>query len=130
MSPSKFISSLPPVMPRKRTFIDGSLCVTDQSLHLVLDPSENKSGSHRCSAGRFLVHGAHESYLAKVFIRKYSRCPPSIGFSHHLHQPQARLSPNSSQRPKSSLGPSIPFGTRVEDYVFRFPDSYCPSPKS
>ena len=44
--------------------------------------------------------------------------PQSIGFSHHLHQLQVRMSSNSSQRPRSSAGPSVPFTEAERKAIF------------
>ena len=137
MSPSKFISSVPPIMPRKRTFTDGSLPLRDRpesplgprpppkvnrarsdaqqdvpSSVALTSHIRPKSSSGSARAGpRPLAprRGYTYSTSEKRDSDSSGISPPSIGFSHHLHQLQARMSSNSSQRPKSSIGPSIPF---------------------
>ena len=143
MSPSKFISSVP---PRKRTFTDGSLPLRDRpesplgprpppkvnrarsdaqqdvsSSVALTSHIRPKSSSGSARAGpRPLVprRGYTYSTSEKRDSDSPGTSPPSIGFSHHLHQLQARISSNSSQRPKSSIGPSIPFTDTEKKAMF------------
>jgi serine/threonine protein kinase len=137
MSPPKFIPEpVPSVMRRKRTVTDGSLPVRDKpesplgprpppKIHrtrtdVQQDVSSSvalashirpKSSSGSARAGpRPLAprRGYTYSTSEKGDPDSPGTGPSSIGFSHHLHQLQARMSSNSSQRPKSSIGPSIP----------------------
>ena len=146
MSPSKVISSVPPVMPRKRTFTDGSLPLRDRPespLGPRPPPEINrartdaqqdvpssvpltshirpKSSSGSARAGSRPLgprRGYTYSTSEKRDLDSPGMGPPSIGFSHHLHQLQARMSSNSSQRPKSSIGPSIPFTETEKKAMF------------
>ena len=146
MSPSKFKSSVPPVMPRKRTFTDGSLPLRDRpesplgprpppkvnrartdaqqdvtSSVTLTSHTRPKSSSGSARAGpRPLVprRGYTYSTSEKNDPDSPGTSPPSIGFSHHLHQLQARMSSNSSRRPKSSMGPSIPFTEAEKKAMF------------
>ena len=94
--------------PRKGTFTEDAvfLCVTDQSLHMLLDPSGKKSGSYRCSA--LLRVSGTSFHLWRLWLTSHIRSnfssrsacaglrfvpyPDSPGisplFSHHLHQLQ------------------------------------------
>ena len=144
--PSKFISSVPPIMPRKRTFTDGSLPLRDRpesplgprpppkvnrartdaqqdvpSSVALTSHIRPKSSSGSARAGpRPLVprRGYTYSTSEKNDPDSLGISPPSIGFSHHLHQLQARISSNSSQRPKSSFGPSVPFTEAEKKTMF------------
>jgi hypothetical protein len=146
MSPSKFISSVPSVMPRKRTFTDGSLPLRDRpdsplgprpppkinrartdaqqdvsSPVALTSHIRPKSSSGSARAGpRPLAprRGYTYSTSEKRDPDSPGVGPPSIGFSHHLHQLQARMSSNSPQRPKSSIGPSIPFTETEKKAMF------------
>lgn len=70
-------------MPPKRTFNEEVfLCVTDQSFHMVLDPSEEIGLVQILStAGSqlevFSSVGGHELYSAKVFVGS-SRAGPRL----------------------------------------------------
>ncbi|KAF8155680.1 hypothetical protein B0H34DRAFT_751703 [Crassisporium funariophilum] len=81
------------------------------------------------------------TYSVKEHSQYDTAGPPAMGFSHHLHQLQARVSTNASQRPKSSAGPTTPFseaekkamfsGSRVGSTSVRCPDqviSHPPTP--
>ena len=146
MVPSKFISSIPPVMPRKRTITDGSLPLRDRpesplgprpppkinrartdvqqdvsssvGLTSHIRP-KSSSGSARAGPRPF---GPRRGYTYSTSEKRDpvspGSNPPSIGFSHHLHQLQARISSNSSLRPKSSIGPSIPFTEAEKKAMF------------
>ena len=145
MSPSKFISSIPPVMPRKRTFTDGSLPLRDRPESPLGPRPPPKINRARTDAQQDVSSVALTSNIrpksssgsARAGLRPlaprrgytYSTSekrdpessgigPPSVGFSHHLHQLQARMSSNSSQRPKSSIGPSIPFTEAEKKAMF------------
>ena len=153
MSPSKFISSVPPVMPRKRTFTDGSLPLRDRPespLGPRPPPNANRArtdatqdvsssvaltshirpksslGSARAGPRPLVPRRGYTYSTSEKRDPDFSGIsPPSLGFSHHLHQLQARMSSNSSQRPKSSFGPSIPF-TEAEKKAM-FSESRIPS---
>ena len=146
MSPSKVISSVPPVMPRKRTFTDGSLPLRDRpesplgprpppKINRARTDSQQdvpssvpltshirpKSSSGSARAGSRPLgprRGDTYSTSEKRDLDSPGMGPPSIGFSHHLRQLQARMSSNSSQRPKSSIGPSIPFTETEKKAMF------------
>ena len=147
VSPSKFISDpVPPVMPRKRTVTDGSLPLRDRPdspLGPRPPPKINRTRtdaqqdvpssvaltSHvrpKSSSGNARV-GARSLASRRVYTHSAGEKrdpdssgtgPSSIGFSHHLHQLQARISSNSSQRPRTSIGPSVPFTEAEKKAMF------------
>ncbi|KAF8814699.1 Pkinase-domain-containing protein [Phlegmacium glaucopus] len=154
MFPSKFISEpAPPVMPRKRTFTDGSLPLRDRPESPLGPRPPPKINRARTDAQRDISSSValtshrrpkSSSGSARLGPRPlaprrgytYSASekrdpdsseigPSSIGFSHHLHQLQARISSNSSQRPRSSAGPTVPF-TEAEKKAM-FSESRIPS---
>ena len=147
MSPTKFIlDPTPPAILRKRTFTDGCLPLRDRPespLGPRPPPNLNRSRTDaQQDVSSFAVPTSHirpKSSLgsARAGLRPlaprrgytYSTSekrdpdssgtgPPSIGFSHHLHQLQARMSTNSSQRPRSSITPSVPFTEAEKKALF------------
>ena len=143
MSPPMFISEpVPSVMRRKRIVTDGSLPrdrpesplgprpppkINRARTDIQQDVSsftghirpKSSSGSAR-AASRPLAprRGYTYSTSEKREPDSSGTRPPSIGFSHHLHRLQARMSSNSSQRPKSSIGPPVPFTEAEKKAMF------------
>jgi len=143
--PSKFISDpAPPVMPRKRTFTDGSLPLRDRpesplgprpppkinrartdaqrdvssSVAFTSHPRPKSSSGSARVGPRPLAPRRGYTYSASEKRDLDSPGPSPIGFSHHLHQLQARISSNSSQRPRSSVGPPVPFTEAEKKAMF------------
>ena len=146
MSPKLISDPVPLVMRRKRTVTDGSLPSYDRpesplgprpppkinrartdvqqdvsssvALTSHIWPKSSLGGARAGPRPLAPRRGYTYSTSEKRDTDSSETVPSSIGFSHHLHQLQARMSSNSSQRPKSSIGPSVPFTEAEKKAMF------------